>query len=182
MKQLIRYLKGTRNTLVFVCDREQIVQKGLLGIVGRSNSDWAGDTATRQSVTGYHCNVQNVTMCNRSLKQTISLSSCEAEFYAASFLRRRIVGTRRTLQGTSLQRVSSYRGGLRLGKTHSTAQGIGRTQAHRDTMLGNTTLNTSKTSICKSSGHEKQHSRSFHETSGWIENTVACWEAWSSNE
>ena len=54
-------------------------------LVGRSDSDWAGDSATRQSVTGNHCNVQNVTMCNRSLKQTaISLSSCEAEFYAAS--------------------------------------------------------------------------------------------------
>ena len=54
-------------------------------LVGRSDSDWAGDSATRQSVTGYHCDVQNVTMCNRSLKQTaISVSACEAEFYAAS--------------------------------------------------------------------------------------------------
>ena len=62
-----------------------MVQKGLLELVGRSDSDWAGDSATRQSVTGYHCYVQGVTMCNRSLKQTaISLSSCEAEFYAAS--------------------------------------------------------------------------------------------------
>ena len=57
----------------------------LLELVGRSDSDWADDSAARQSVTGYHCDVQNVTMCNRSLKQTaISLSSCEAEFYAAS--------------------------------------------------------------------------------------------------
>ena len=62
-----------------------MVQTGLLELVGRSDSDWAGDSATRQSVTGYHCDVQNVTMCNRSLKQTaISLNSCEAEFYAAS--------------------------------------------------------------------------------------------------
>ena len=38
-----------------------------------------------QSVTGYLCDVQNVTMCKRSLKQTaISLSSCEAEFFAAN--------------------------------------------------------------------------------------------------
>ena len=58
-----------------------MLQKGLLELVGRSDSDWAGDSATRQSVPGYHCNVQGVTMCNRSLKQTaISLSSCEAEF------------------------------------------------------------------------------------------------------
>ena len=31
-------------------------------------------------------------------------------------------------------------------------------------MLGNTTMGTSKTSIRDSSGHEEQHSRSFHET------------------
>ena len=62
-----------------------MVQTGLLELVGRGDSDWAGDSATRQSVTGYHCDAQNVPMCNRSLKQTaLSLSSCEAEFYAAS--------------------------------------------------------------------------------------------------
>ena len=84
MKQLIRYLKGRQHTFLRLEPREMI-QNGLLDLVGRSHSDWAGDSATRQSVTGYHCDVLNVTMCNRSLKQTaISLSSCEAEFYAAS--------------------------------------------------------------------------------------------------
>ena len=84
VKQLIRYLKGTQHTCLRLEPRD-IVQKVLLELVGRSDSDWAGDSATRQSVTGYHCDVQNVTMCNRSLKQTaISISSCEAEFYAAS--------------------------------------------------------------------------------------------------
>ena len=84
LKQLIRYLKGTQHTCLRLEPRG-MVQKGLLELVGRSDSDWAGDPASRQSVTGYHCNVQGVTMCNRSLKQTaISLSSCEAEFYAAS--------------------------------------------------------------------------------------------------
>ena len=84
VKQLIRYLKGTQHTCLLVEPRE-MVQTGLLELVGRSGSGGAGDSATRQSVTGNHCNVQNVTMCNRSLKQTaISLSSCEAEFYAAS--------------------------------------------------------------------------------------------------
>ena len=84
VKQLIRYLKGTEHTSLRLEPRE-MVQTCLLEIVGGSDSDWASDLATRQSVTGYHCNVQNVTMCNRILKQTaISLSSCEAEFYAAS--------------------------------------------------------------------------------------------------
>ena len=84
VKQLIRYLKGKQHTCLRLEPRE-MVQTGLLELVGRSDSDWAGDSATRQSVMGYHCEVQNVTMCNRSLKQTaISLSSCDAEFYAAS--------------------------------------------------------------------------------------------------
>ena len=67
VKQLIRYLKGTQHTCLRLEPRE-MVQTGLLELVGRSDSDWAGDSATRQSVTGYHCDVQNVTLCNRSLK------------------------------------------------------------------------------------------------------------------
>ena len=89
VKQLIRYLKGTQHT----CLRLEMVQTGLLELVGRSDSDWAGDSATRQSVTGYYYDVQNVTMCNRILKQTaVSLSSCEAEFYAASACARELLG------------------------------------------------------------------------------------------
>ena len=70
-----------------------MVQKGLLELVGRSGSDWAGDSATRQSVTGYHCDAQNVTMRNRSLKQAEdSLSSCEAEYHAANACARELLG------------------------------------------------------------------------------------------
>ena len=84
VKQLIRCLKGTQHTCLRLEPRE-MVQKGLLEIVGRSDSDWPGDSSTRQSVTGCYCNVQNMTMWSRSLKLTaISLTSCEAEFYAAS--------------------------------------------------------------------------------------------------
>ena len=96
-------------------------------------------------------------------------------------LRRSTVGTRRVVQGTSLQRVSSSRDGFRLGKTHSTAQGTRRTQTHRKTMLGNTLVDTRETSICESSGHEEQHCRSLHETSGWIANAFARREIWTSN-
>ena len=80
VKQLLRYLKGTQHTCRRLGPRE-MVQTGLLELVGRSDSDLAGDSATRQTVRGYHCYWQNVTMCSRSLKKTaISLSSCEAEF------------------------------------------------------------------------------------------------------
>ena len=92
VKQLIRCLKGTQHTCLRLEPRE-MDQKGLLKIVSRSDSDWAGDSATRQSVTGYHCNVQIVTICIRSLKRTaISLSLCEAEFYAASTCARELLG------------------------------------------------------------------------------------------
>ena len=84
VKQLIRYLEGTQHTCLRLEPRG-MVQKGSLELFSRCDSDWAGDSATRQSVTVYHCDVQNVTKCNRSLKLTvISLSSCEAEFHAAS--------------------------------------------------------------------------------------------------
>ena len=84
VKQLMRHFKDAQHTCLRLEPRG-MVQKGFLELVGRSDSDWAGDSATRQSVTGYHCDMQNVTMCNPSLKKTaISLSKCEAEFYAAS--------------------------------------------------------------------------------------------------
>ena len=73
------------------------------------------------------------------------------------------------------------RDGFRLGKTHSAAQGTRWTQTHPNMMLGNFTVGTRKTSISKSSGHEEQHRRSLHETSGWIANKVACGEPWASN-
>ena len=69
VKQLVRYLKGTQHTCFRLKPRE-MVQTGLLELVGRADSDWAGDFATHQRVTGYHCDVQNATRCNRSLKQT----------------------------------------------------------------------------------------------------------------
>ena len=84
VKQLLRYLKGTRNTCLRL-EPHRSIQKGMLKFVGCSDSDWAGDSSTSQSVTGYPCNVQGVTLCDGSLKQTaISLSSCDAEFYAVS--------------------------------------------------------------------------------------------------
>ena len=165
VKQLIRYLKGTQHTCLLLEPRE-MVQTGLLELVFCCDSDWAGGSATRQSVTGYHCDVQNVTKCNRSLKQTAISLSCEAEFYAASACAGELLGLAELFKElASLQSFSSSRDGFRLRKTHSAAKGTRWTQTHRDTMLGNTTIITSKASIREPSGHEEQHSRSFHETS-----------------
>ena len=102
-----------RNTLVFL-NRDEMVQTGLLELVGRSDPDWASDSAQHARVL-----------------RDIRLSSCEAELVLRSqCLRRRTVGTRRTLQGTSLQSFSSSRNGLTLGKTHSAAPRTRRTQTH----------------------------------------------------
>ena len=112
VKQLIRHHKGTQHTCLRLEPRG-MVQQGLLELVGRSDSDWAGDSATCQSVTA-NCNAQGVTMCNRSLKQTaISLSSCEAEFYAASAGAGELLGLAELFK--ELQRFSSSRKGFRLG-------------------------------------------------------------------
>ena len=50
VKQLVRCLKSTQHTCLRLEPRE-MVQKGLL--VGRSDSDWASDSATRQIIAMY---------------------------------------------------------------------------------------------------------------------------------
>ena len=160
-------------------NRAGLFKKGFLEIVGRSDSDWAGDSATRQCVTGYHCDVQNVTMRNRSLRQTaISLSSREAEFYAASACVGELLGLAQIFK--ELHYNVSVRLDTQTRQDTFCIEGNRWSQTYRHTMLGNTTVGTRETSICKSSGHEEQHCRSLHETSGWIANAVARKESWTS--
>ena len=165
VKQLIRYLKGTQHTS-YDLEPHEMVQTGLLEFVRRSDSDWAGDSATRQSVTVYHCGAQNVTMCNRSLEQTaISLSLCETEFYAVSACAGEMLGLAELFKELHYKVSVRLEMDFRLGKTHSPALRTRWTQTHRDTMLVNTAVETRETSIRESSGHEEQHCRSFHKTS-----------------
>ena len=181
VKQLLRYLKGTPHTCLRLEPRG-MVQKGLLELVGRSDSDWAGDSATRQSVTGYHCNVQGVSMCNRGLKQTaISLSSCEAEFYAASACGGQLLGlaelfkelhhnvsVRLEMDSDSARHIQQRRGPD--GLAHIEVRCLAIQQWMRE-----------KASVGGARGHERQDCGSFHETSGWTENAVARKETWTSN-
>ena len=74
---------------------------------------------------------------------------------------------------TALQRFSWSRDGFRFGKTHTAAQRTRRTRTFRNTMPCNTTVDTRETLVGESSGHEEQHYRSLHETSGWIANALA---------
>ena len=171
-----------RSTPVFVLNPAKWFKKGLLELVGRRNSNWAGDSATRQCVTGYHCDVQNVTMCNRSLRQTaISLSSCEAEFYAASACAGELLGL------TELFKKLHYNVSVRVEMDSDSARhilqrrGPGGLKQIDIRCFAIKQWTREKTSIGESNGHEEQHCRSLHETSGWIANAVARKESWTLN-
>ena len=158
VKQLIRHLEGTQ------------LQNGLLEFVGRSDSDWASDSMTRQSVTGYHCDVQGVMMCSRSLR------SCEAEFHAASACARELLGLAELFKELHYNVTVRLRNGFRRSETTLCSA-----EDQEDSMLGSATVDPSKAPISGQSGHEKQLSRSLHETSGWIANAVAHEETSTSN-
>ena len=72
---------------------------------------------SRQSVTGYHCDVQGVTMCHRSLKRTAIRQSFTLPVLAQENC------------GNS-QNSSRNLDGFRFGTSHSTAKRTRRTQAH----------------------------------------------------
>ena len=81
VKQLIRYLKGTRHTCLRL-ELHGTVQKVCWNsLVVVTQIGPAFRLRAKQDIIA----MCMATICNRSLKQTaISLSSCEAEFYAAS--------------------------------------------------------------------------------------------------
>ena len=102
----------------------------MIELVGRSDSDWAGDSATRKSITGCHCNVQG----SHVVQQEPETDSHQSQFLRSRVLRsqclrRRTVGSRRTLQRTSLQSFSSSRNssrkGFRFGTSQSPEKGTG---------------------------------------------------------
>ena len=121
-------------------------------------------------------------MCNRSLKQTaISLSSCEAEFYAASARAGELLGLE------ELFKELHYNVSVRLEMDSDSARhirqrrGPGGLEHFEITMPCNTPVDPRETFVGESSGHEEQHCRSLHETCGWIANAVASKETWTSN-
>ena len=79
VKTIMRYLKATR-TLVITYGKEE---GGDLIIKGYSDSDWAGDHATRKSTSGFFfmLNGGPVSWCSKR-QATVALSSTEAEYLA----------------------------------------------------------------------------------------------------
>lgn len=74
VKRILKYLKGTIAM--------GLVYRGQLQpLLGYTDSDWAGDPATRRSTSGYVFNLGSAVVSWSSKRQvTVSLSSCEAEY------------------------------------------------------------------------------------------------------
>jgi hypothetical protein len=80
VKQILRYLKGTLNFGVMYT-REEKEER----LVGYSDSDLACDLGHRRNIGGmaFYLNDSLITWCSHKEK-TVALSSCEAEFMAAT--------------------------------------------------------------------------------------------------
>ena len=76
-KSLLRYLKGTQNMgLRFNADET---------VLGYTDSDWAGDTMTRNSRSGYVFQIGDTSISWKSKQQSVvAASSVEAEYIAKS--------------------------------------------------------------------------------------------------
>ena len=78
--RVLKYLQGTKSfALVFTKTSEPIP------ITGYSDADWAGDTKTRRSTTGYVFTIGGTAFSWRTkLQPSVALSTCEAELMALS--------------------------------------------------------------------------------------------------
>ena len=78
-KYICQYLVGTKDySMIFDGASNE-------GLIAHSDSDWAADTATHRSITGYFYKLAGSTVCWLSKAQkTVALSSTEAEYMAIS--------------------------------------------------------------------------------------------------
>ena len=79
LKHLFRYLQGSLSLGI------SYGKPGNQAIIGFTDSDWAGDKGTRKSTSGYLFKLGNGAVSWSSKRQpTVALSSCEAEYMAAT--------------------------------------------------------------------------------------------------
>jgi hypothetical protein len=82
-EHVLRHLRGTYNEYI---QFSRDVPRSLCNVLwGAVDSDWAGDTDTRQSHTGYVLMLNGGAISWKSRRQdSVSLSTSEAEYVAAS--------------------------------------------------------------------------------------------------
>ena len=74
VKRVFQYLKGTVHL-------QLTFQGTIASLVGYTDSDWAGDTATRRSTSGYVFNIGSAAISWSSKRQvTVALLTCEVEY------------------------------------------------------------------------------------------------------
>ena len=92
-KRILRYVKGTLN---FGLMYKQNIPFYLSGFV---DADWAGDVNDKRSTTGYCFSTGSAAVSWCSKKQaTVALSSCEAEYVAATMATQECLWLKRLIQ------------------------------------------------------------------------------------
>jgi hypothetical protein len=100
LKRLIRYLKGTRTKGIIygAQPNPEITDINACHIKGYTDSDWAGDTSTYKSTSGYLFLDAKAPIAWGSNKQLIiALFTCETKYVAASDVSREITWLRNLL-------------------------------------------------------------------------------------
>jgi len=92
-KSILRYIKGTLTDGIFYGNNSDVK------LVGYTDSDWAGDTETRKSTSGYVFHLGTGAISWSSKKQpVVALSTAEAEYIAATSYATQTVWLRRILE------------------------------------------------------------------------------------
>jgi hypothetical protein len=107
MKRCIRYVLCTRKVglLWKPSQKWNGSNKHQFCIRGKSNSDYAKDTQTRHSVSGYVEYHEDAPTMHRSAQKTVAISSCKAELNAAVLCEQDMMYQRNTLESIGLKVV-----------------------------------------------------------------------------
>ena len=90
VKRVLRYIAGTKDVGIVYGHSQDITPYGY------TDSDWAGDTKSRKSTSGYVFIMAGGPVSWRSKKQTvIALSSCEAEYIASCYATKEAIWLKR---------------------------------------------------------------------------------------
>jgi hypothetical protein len=102
-KRLLRYLKGTAEFVLTLGSKDTGTD-----LIGWTNSDWAQDPDSRQSVSGYIFDVTGGSVSWASKRQpTVALSTTEAEYMAASNTTKEAIWLRVLLEDLGFPQVSA---------------------------------------------------------------------------
>jgi hypothetical protein len=97
-KRILRYVKGTIDEGIFYSSSAK------LELIGYTDSDWAGETETRKSTSGYVFHLSTGVFSWSSKKQqVVALSTAEAEYIAATNCATQAVWLRRMLSELQYQ-------------------------------------------------------------------------------